>query len=175
MHAIVLQETRANIKRDKEQGKSFKQKLEDLKKMSSGNSFLCGNNIVGKNHLLLKQEADNKGIEVKLEILQKEERELNERKKKAYQKVLSKKPDYLTWNADELYVVNQLLKHRRNDGGAIPKSKVKGREKYLSWKDRESPNYPKLLHDLTSTKTVFDNTGGSNSNNTDVIGKVEDI
>ena len=71
-----------NIKQDKEQGKTFKQKLEDLKKMSSGNSFLCGDNIVRKDHLQIKQEADNKGIEVKLEVIWKKQQDFFQEKKR---------------------------------------------------------------------------------------------
>ena len=95
------------------------------------------------------------------------------RKEKAYQKVLSKKQDYMTWTANDLYVVNQLLKFRRNDGSVIPKTKSNGRDKYLSWKDQAIPDYHKMLLGLTATKTEFiDSNSNSNSNNADTIGKL---
>lgn len=54
IHAHDLQEPQENIKSDNKQGNFFKEKIADLKKMSSGNSFLCGNNIIGKIFLRFK-------------------------------------------------------------------------------------------------------------------------
>ena len=51
-----LQESREDLKHNQEEGKSYEEKLKELKDISIGGAFLDGNNKIQKNDLILSNK-----------------------------------------------------------------------------------------------------------------------
>ena len=164
VHDQQLQEARASIKRDQDDGKSYKQRLFELKTISSGSIFLAGGNDIGKPIHQIKQETQNKKIDEKIQAVIKLQTDYEARKEKAYREVISKEPDYMKWNSKEMRMVNASIKYGRFDGGAIPTKLSAGRLKYMEWKDRPGPDFQQQISTLEKQKRVFKDNGKSIDN-----------
>ena len=115
---------------------------------------MAGGNNIGNDILAIKQEQKNTKIQEKVDKVLLNKKAYDEKQKKAHL-IICDQPDYMRWNASQIYTVNQSLKREKSDG-VILKKKALGLAKYIEWKDRATINWDQIISDLRDGKSNID-------------------
>ena len=131
-----LHAARGRIKKNREVGKSLKEKLVESKGITAGRLFKAGSCRIGKTIFDIQKENRAQAEEV----ASKKERDA----KVAYRKardaadtIIAKNPNPKSWSNAELKLILTPLKTK--DDGAMPTLKKKMLEAYETWKNRPPP------------------------------------
>ena len=128
---------RKSIKAEKDEGKSYREKLDQYKCLTSAGVFLAGGVRLGEDVFQRVKSKKVKKMKIENNKLKKEKKAYEEKKEKA-DKILALGLPVDKLNAAQLNILLKLLKRSRADG-AIPSNKKGMITKYTEWKNRPAP------------------------------------